>query len=337
MSNALSDRFGRQVTYLRLSVTDRCNFRCVYCMPAEGLVRQPAHTFLSYEELERLVGAMARCGVRRVRLTGGEPLVRRELPTLVRKLAALEGIEEVVMTTNGALLDRYARELRAAGLKGLTVSLDSLREDRFSRISRGGSLQRVLAGIQAASEAGFQRIKINTVVVRGFNDDEIVELAQWAISAGHVLRFIEFMPIGADTVWGELSGGGCVPASEMRERLAQQWKLTPQGMVSGAGPSRYLGLSGPGAPEGARIGFISAVTECFCDACNRVRVTPQGGIRACLADDSEIDLRALLRAGASDEALLAAVRESLWGKEETHRFDIDGGSVTRKQMIAIGG
>lgn len=337
MSQALSDRFGRDITYMRLSVTDRCNFRCVYCMPAEGLARQPAATFLSYEELRRVVGAMALCGVRRVRLTGGEPLVRRDLPVLVKMLTGLDGIDEVVMTTNGALLDRYAPALKDAGLGGLTVSLDSLCAERFARITRGGSLERVLAGIEAATAAGFAPIKVNTVVVRGFNDDELLDLTSWAMARGHLLRFIEFMPIGADTAWDDVSGNGCVPASEMRAALGQRWDLAPLGMVEGAGPSRYCAVRGAGAPEGARIGFISAVTECFCDACNRIRLTPQGGIRACLADDSEVDIRALLRGGATDDELVDAIRAALWGKKETHRFDIDGGSVTRKQMISIGG
>ncbi len=337
----LEDRFGRRVSYLRLSVTDRCNFRCVYCMPAEGIALQPAASLLTFEEIEEIVGAFAALGVERIRLTGGEPLVRRDLPTLIQRLRALPGVREIVLTTNGHLLRRHAAALRDAGLAGVTVSLDSLRPERFARITRGGDLDRVLDGIQAAQDAGFGPVKLNAVIIRGFNDDEILDLAAWAVERRLLLRLIEFMPIGEDTVWGEVAGGGCVPAAELRAVLASRWTLTPEGMRPGAGPARYLRLEGPDTPQGARVGVISAVTECFCDACNRVRLTPQGGLRACLADDREANLRDLLRSTppgpARAEALRHAVARALGAKEATHAFTLDGGNVTSKQMVSIGG
>ncbi|MBH24285.1 MAG: GTP 3',8-cyclase MoaA [Myxococcales bacterium] len=340
-AGGLVDRFGRRVSYLRLSVTDRCNFRCVYCMPEEGVALRPSRELLSYEEIERVVGALAACGVERVRVTGGEPLVRKELPRLIARLNAIPGIREVVMTTNGTLLRRDAAALREAGLRSVTVSVDSLNAARFAQITRGGDLGRVLDGIDAAEEAGLS-VRINTVVVRGVNDDELLELAGRALRRRWLLRFIEFMPIGAETIWSDLPRGGCVPAAEIRAVLGARWRLRELGMTTGAGPARYLNLDGPDVPSGdgpgvRHVGIISAVTECFCSACNRIRLTPQGGLRACLADDRETSLRDLMRGGASDQELRAAVRRALGAKEETHDFDIDGAQVTRKQMVSIGG
>jgi cyclic pyranopterin phosphate synthase len=306
-------------------------------MPAEGVALGPSEALLSFEEMARLVRVLARHGVRRVRLTGGEPLVRRELPSLVAMLREVEGIEEVVMTTNGFLLPRYARALAAAGLTGVTVSLDSLRPERFAQLTRRGELGGVLAGIEAAQEAGLGPVKLNAVVIRGFNDDELIELVSWSLSRGCVMRLIEVMPIGEETIWGDLPRGGCVPQAELLAILGAFWRLRPEGVRAGAGPARYWSLEGAGAPEGAKVGIISAVTECFCAGCNRVRLTPQGGLRACLADDREVGLRELLRAGADDEALAAAIQGALWGKRATHSFDIEGGAVTWKQMVSIGG
>ncbi len=336
--DGLVDRFGRRVTYLRLSVTDRCNFRCVYCMPAEGVKLCPSKDLLTFEEIRVVVETLASHGVRRVRVTGGEPLVRKQLPELIASLKAIEGIDEVVMTTNGYLLGRDAVALREAGLDGLTVSLDSLQADRFSKMSRGGSLERVLESMELASQAGFERIKINAVVIRGFNDDEVLDMIEWSLERGHLLRLIEFMPIGADTFWSDGNDNGCVPAAEMQAVIGTRWAMEPLGMKTGAGPARYWGLKGPASPDGqGRVGIISAVTQCFCDSCNRIRLTPQGGLRACLADDSEVDLRAVLRGGEGPEGVYKAVARSLWGKAESHSFDLEGGAVTMKQMVSIGG
>lgn len=295
----------------------------------------PARELLSYEEIEMVVSAMAEAGVRRVRVTGGEPLVRRELPSLISRLKGIDGIDEVVMTTNAHRLEQSAQALRDAGLDGLNISIDSLRTDRFARITRGGDLARVLRGLDAAKAAGIPSIKVNTVVIGGFNEDEILDVAHFSVAHDVVLRYIEFMPIGADTVWGE---GRCVPAKEIRRQLATAFDIAPEGARPGKGPARYMRMTGAQLPpEGHLIGIISAVTECFCDSCNRVRLTALGGLRACLADDGEVNLRDVIRSGGGRAEVVAAVRRALGAKKETHAFDLEGGSVTLKQMVSIGG
>ena len=332
----LDDPMGRRVSYLRLSVTDRCNYRCVYCMPESGIELRPSRDLLTFEEIERVVRALAAFGVRRVRITGGEPLVRKNIPELVSRLVRIEGVDQVLMTTNAHLLAENAQALRDAGLAGLTVSIDSLDPSRFSRISRGGELSKVVAGIDAASRAGFEEIKTNTVVIRGFNDDELIQMTRWALERGVTPRFIEFMPIGAETLWRK-NGTACVSALEMRAVLNVPFNMVALGIEASAGPARYFSLSGPGVAAGARLGIISAVTECFCDACNRIRITPQGGVRACLADDREVAIRDALRAGIGDDELVAMVKASLGSKLPSHSFDIRGGVTTTKQMVSIGG
>ncbi len=332
---ALVDRFRRRVTYLRLSVTDRCNYRCTYCMPATQLEFMPSSELLSFEEIIEVVSAMAEVGVRRVRVTGGEPLVRREVTDLVARLGEISGIDEVVMTTNGHLLARHAEALAAAGLAAVNVSVDSLRPDRFAAITRGGDLARVLEGLQAAKDAGIPVVKVNTVAIDGFNHDEVVDFVRFGADHGIVQRFIEFMPIGSDTIW---EGGRCLPAKKIREDLGAVFRMRASGFRDGNGPARYWRLFGAALPdEGYEVGIIAAVTECFCDACNRVRLTAQGGLRACLADDREVDLKHVLREVGTKGALLAAVRGALVGKRESHDFDLEGGAVTTKQMVSIGG
>lgn len=336
----LTDRFGRQVSYLRISVTDRCNFRCVYCMPAEGIPHAPRKELLSFEEIVELVEVFAAEGVNRVRITGGEPLVRADVPELVGMLKGVDGIERVAMTTNAFLLARHARALKDAGLDSLNISLDTLDPKRFEEITRVGSLERVLGGIEAAREAGFDKIKLNAVIVGGFNDDEMLDLVEFGVERDMIMRFIEFMPIG-DTVWAQ-GKGDCVPAKDMREAVGERWRLEPDPQTYGKGPARYWRLHGPDTPaDGHPFGIIAAVTECFCAACNRVRLTSQGGLRACLADDHEVDLRQPLRTLADPAERRRVVEEriqaALYGKKERHAFDIDGDSVTAKQMTAIGG
>lgn len=354
------DRYGRKVTYLRVSITERCNFRCVYCMPAEGIGPIASQEYLSYDEIAELVTIFAAQGVTSVRITGGEPLVRAGVPKLVAKLRAIKGIERIAMTTNGFLLDRYAQDLKDAGLDALNISLDTLDAARFKEITRVGDLERVLKGIDAAQKAGIESIKLNAVIVAGFNEDEMLELVEFAIARQMIMRFIEFMPIG-DTVWandltqsknasgtkapgepGESKLGYCVPAKTMRAEIAKQYKLEADPKRYGTGPARYWRLHGPNTPpEGQAFGIIAAVTECFCDLCNRVRLTAKGGLRACLADDEEINLRAPLRTHANPILRRAEieerVHEALFGKKERHAFDIEGGSVTLKNMTAIGG
>jgi cyclic pyranopterin phosphate synthase len=334
MESYLSDRFERRVTYLRLSVTDRCNYRCVYCMPAAGIDYMPHRDLLSFEEIETIVRALAAVGVRRVRLTGGEPLVRRDLSVLVEKLCGIPGIDEVVMTTNAHILERHIGDLVAAGLSGINISLDSLKPDRFAEITRGGDVGKVIAGIEAAKEAGLGP-KLNAVAIRNVNHDELLDLVRFSIERGVVLRFIEFMPIGAETIWPD---AGCLPAADIRAELATRYRLEAEPFKNGRGPARYWRLFGADAPpEGHRVGIIAAVTECFCSDCNRIRLTSQGGLRACLADDREVDLRDILRSGGNAEDLRAAVRRALFAKNETHAFVLGGGNVTEKQMVSIGG
>lgn len=334
-----ADQFGRQVTYLRVSVTDRCNFRCRYCMPAHGIDHVPRPELLTFDELRDLVTIFADHGVSRVRLTGGEPLVRADISRLVELIASVRGIDEVVMTTNAYLLARHAASLRDAGLSGLNISLDSLDAATFTRLSRIGEMQRVLDGIDAARGVGFEHLKLNAVVIRGENDHELCDLVQFAADRASVMRFIEFMPIGGETGWGREA---CVTAREMREQLSARWDLEPEEQSFGAGPARYWRARGEGLdPAGTPFGIISAVTECFCADCNRVRITPQGGLRACLADDREVSLRDALRLaptpvdGLRDAERL--IRSALFGKKETHDFDLDGGAVTRTAMTSIGG
>lgn len=335
----LADSFGRRVTYLRVSVTDRCNFRCQYCMPEHGIEHLPRPELLTFAELRDLVTLFARHGVTRVRITGGEPLVRSGITELVATLAAVPGLEEVVMTTNGFLLAQHAVSLRQAGLGGLNVSLDSLDPDVFRRLTRVGDLTRVVAGIDAAIDAGFEPLKLNAVIVRGENDHELPDLVRFAAQRGAIMRFIEYMPIGDETGWG---GAACFSAREMRERLAEIWTITPQPGSYGRGPARYWRAHGPDLPEeGAAFGIIGAVTECFCASCNRVRISPQGGLRACLADDRELSLRDALRlAPTPAQGLLEAerlIRAALGGKKEAHAFDLRGSGVTRTAMTSIGG
>ncbi len=217
-TSPLIDRYDRQITYLRLSVTDRCNYRCVYCMPVEGISYMPQAELLTFEEIEDVVSALAAVGVQRVRVTGGEPLVRRDITNLIQRLGEIDGIDEVLMTTNAHLLERHAKAVVDAGLAGVNISLDSLRQDRFSQLTRGGDLSRAVDGLRAVKAAGIPSIKLNAVVIRGFNDDELGDLVRFSAAEGVVLRFIEFMPIGEETVWGD---GACVPASEIRGRLAR--------------------------------------------------------------------------------------------------------------------
>lgn len=341
--NTLTDSFGRRVQYLRVSLTDRCNLRCVYCMPAEGDPFLHSPELLTSDEIVQLARAFAPLGVQKIRLTGGEPLVRAGVASLVAKLRQIEGIEHIALTTNAFLLGRQAEALAQAGLSSINVSLDSLIPENFKRMTRLGGLERVIEGIEAAQAAGIPSIKLNAVVVRGMNDHEIVPMARWAMERGLIMRYIEFMPIGEQTIWGASGEMTCMSARDIRAALAEVWRLEPERERFGAGPARYWRLHGEGAPEqGHPIGIISAVTECFCEGCNRVRVSSSGGLRACLADDHELDLRAILRDPAQDEAgraaaLVATLRRALGDKRERHSFELTQPGVTRTAMHALGG
>ncbi|MBC7223614.1 MAG: GTP 3',8-cyclase MoaA [Anaerolineae bacterium] len=300
------DGFCRAITYLRISVTDRCNLRCTYCMPLEGVAHIPHERILRYEEIARVAEAAADLGMSKVRITGGEPLVRADLPVLVRMLADLPGIEDLSMTTNGILLARYAKALREAGLHRVNVSLDTLDPAKYRRITRLGDLEEVLAGIQAAREAGLAPVKINAVILRGLNDDELLRFAERTLYDDWNVRFIEVMPFEGDALDWERA---YLPAGEMKARIEDAFgPLQPEHGVHGNGPARYYRL--PGAR--GTLGFISPVSEHFCARCNRMRLTADGYLRPCLLSDLEIDLRTPLRQGATraqlQELLLGAIR-----------------------------
>ena len=326
----LVDRFGRVHTDLRLSLTDRCNLRCTYCMPAEGLSWLPRAETLTDDEIERLVTiAVRRLGITRIRLTGGEPLLRRGLPGLVRRLAALDPTLELSMTTNGIGLARTAGALRDAGLHRVNVSLDTLRPQRFVDITRRDRLDDVLAGLRAARDAGLTPVKINAVPVRGVNDDEIVDLAEFALDHGFRLRFIESMPLDAQGAWERAS---MVTADEILERLQTRFHLEPVERSDNA-PAEEWRVAG----TTATIGVIASVTRSFCGTCDRVRLTADGQLRNCLFATRESDLRTLLRGGADDDEVEAAWRACIARKGPGHLIDTADFRQPDRPMSAIGG
>jgi GTP 3',8-cyclase len=308
----LSDSFQRPINYLRISVTDRCNLRCVYCMPESGVALMSHYDILSYEEIYSVVKAAAELGITRVRLTGGEPLVRAGLPDLISMIAGIETIEDISLTTNGILLAQYASDLKEAGLRRVNVSLDTLKAERFSKITRCGTLKKTLDGIAAAEEVGLTPVKINMVVMAGVNDDELTDFTKKTIKDGWNVRFIELMPSTAN----EPVSGKMVPVAEMKKRVEFLGKLEPAGIEVGNGPAKYFKL--PGAQ--GTIGFISPVTEHFCFQCNRLRLTADGKLRPCLLSDEEIDLKAPLRSGAPLEELKKLIAQAIACKPKGHRL-----------------
>jgi cyclic pyranopterin phosphate synthase len=319
------DAYNRPISYLRISVTDRCNLRCVYCMPPQGVVKRSHAEILHYEEIETVVRAAAELGITKVRLTGGEPLVRPGIVDLARMLARVEGIDDLAMTTNAILLNDYAKNLAEAGLQRVNVSLDTLRPERFEHITRCGHLEDVLAGMKAARQAGLEPIKINTVVMRGMNDDEAVDFARQTLEPGWHVRFIELMPIGISlmpigngvAVEGDWKDR-VVTAREIRKQIeAALGPLEPAKVLPGGGPARYYRL--PGAQ--GTLGFITPISEHFCTQCNRLRLTADGHLRPCLLADTEIDLRAPLRAGADVEQIKTLIVQAIEHKPMRHHLD----------------
>jgi cyclic pyranopterin phosphate synthase len=327
----LVDRFGRVHSDLRISVTDRCNIRCFYCMPAEQVRFRPRHELLAFEEIERFVRVVATLGVRKLRLTGGEPLLRQELPRLIELLSAVPGIEDLALTTNGILLPEQAGALKCAGLARLNISLDSLREETFARISRRPGLARVLTGIDAAQAAGFDRIRLNAVAIRGLTEEELVPLVQFACERGLEMRFIEFMPLDADDRWNH---DQVLTGAEIRRRLEQE--LGPLEPVSLADPSQpasdFRFVDGGGV-----VGFINPVSEPFCGDCNRLRLTAEGQVRNCLFSTAEWDARALLRSGGGDAELAQLVRDCVAAKRAGHGIDTPEFVRPQRAMYQIGG
>jgi len=348
VGDPLVDAFARRIRYLRVSVTDRCNYRCTYCMPEELEDRmqfQPRAALLTFEELERIIGVFARLGVRKVRLTGGEPTVRHGIVDLVRRIAVVPGIEQVVMTSNGHLLADLAVPLRDAGLSAINVSLDTLDAERFRRITSRGDLARVLAGIDAAIAAGL-RVKTNAVALHGINEDELVALCEDAWRRGAVPRFIEHMPMSDGALYEAARGisaaairraledahGALVPAPEVGTddaggRVRELGGEHPRD----AGPARYWALATDLAKQ---VGIISAMTEHFCDDCNRLRLTATGELHACLGHDDSASLRDVLRGGGTDDDLVRVIAASVSGKRAGHEFLAN---APAKHMIGIGG
>jgi cyclic pyranopterin phosphate synthase len=326
----LRDGAGRAVEYLRVSVTDRCNLRCRYCMPAEGIPRKSHDDILRYEEIVRAVRAVVPLGLTRVRLTGGEPLVRPGLPDLVRMLSGIAGLRDIALTTNGQLLAEYAQELRAAGLRRVNISLDTLQAERYGDITLGGEIERVFEGIEAAREVGFSPLKINAVMIRGTNDDEAADFARLTLDHPYDVRFIEFMPMGDVNLW---SPERVVTEDETRAAVETLGTLerAPTPATSRGGEAWRL----PGAK--GTIAFISPVSRPFCGSCNRLRLTSDGKLRPCLLAERSVDLRAVLRAGACDSYIRAAFVEAACAKPEAHRLREGVTCPTSTPMAAIGG
>jgi cyclic pyranopterin phosphate synthase len=313
----MRDPYGRTISYLRVSVTDRCDFRCVYCM-AEDMTFLPKSEILSLEELDRVCSAFVSLGVRKLRLTGGEPLVRRDIMTLFKSLGRhlkSGALDELTVTTNGSQLARHAEALREAGVKRVNVSLDTLDPGKFAAITRWGKLEKVLAGIEAAKQAGLA-VKINTVALKGVNEEECDRLIAWCGAEGFDLTFIEVMPMGE--IGGEVRLDQYLPLSLLRSRLAKQWTLDEIDYRTG-GPARYMRVR----ETGGRLGFITPLTHNFCESCNRVRLTCTGTLYMCLGQEDAADLRAPLRQSESDEALIAAIHEAIARKPKGHDFVID--------------
>jgi len=307
----LTDRFGRHIEYLRVSVTDRCDLRCQYCLP-DGFrgFEVPDH-WLSFDEITRVVAAFARCGVKRIRLTGGEPLARKDLPALAARLGDVAGVEDLSLSTNATRLARHAEALRQAGVSRLNVSLDSLQSERFAAITRG-KLSKVLSGLMAAKAAGFRPIKINMVLMAGVNDDEVEDMVEFCIEHDFTLRFIETMPVGET---GRDASHHYVDLQQVRQRLERRFTLLP-GVMPGGGPARYVRVAG----TRLRIGFITPLSQHFCATCNRVRLTVDGTLLLCLGQDDSLALRPLLRAGIGERELEQAITDAIALKPERHEF-----------------
>jgi GTP 3',8-cyclase len=326
----LVDGHGRAIGDVRISVTDRCNFRCQYCMPAEGLPWLDRSALLSYEEIERLVRLLAAMGVHDVRLTGGEPLVRKELWRLVERLAVIPDVEDLSLTTNGYLLTRQVEQLVAAGLKRINVSLDSLAPDRFFQLTRRDSLAQVLEGLEAAqAHPELRPIKVNVVALKDFTEDEVLRFAEFARQNPYEVRFIEFMPLDADRAW---TRDKVLPNAEIVRMIDEVYPLEAVGRERHGTARRYRFADGHG-----EMGFISPVTEPFCGDCNRIRLTAEGELRTCLFSMTETDLREPLRSGATDNELEEIIRDAVWRKELKHHVNDPGFVQPARTMSRIGG
>jgi cyclic pyranopterin phosphate synthase len=330
-SHRLIDSYGRRADDLRISVTDRCNFRCIYCMPAEGLKWLKREDILRYEEIARLARIFVeRYGVRTIRITGGEPLVRIKLEELIGMINSIDPTLDITMTTNGVLLREKAQLLKDAGLKRINISLDTLNMQRFHEMARSDQFSRTMDGIQAAREAGLWPIKLNMVVMKDRNDDEVVEFAKLARSEGYEVRFIEFMPLDGDNIW---TNEQVVPSLRIQEQIEDLFPLVPVNDTRPGPATRFKFADGA---QGG-VGFISSVSQAFCTTCNRIRLTAEGGLRTCLFSLHETPLRDLMRSGVSDDHLGQVIEGAVWRKEEGHLINQPGFIKPGKSMSQIGG
>lgn len=324
------DGMGRTIVNLRISVTDRCNFRCTYCMPADNVEFMDRDKLLTFEEITRIVQVVSKMGIYRLRLTGGEPLLRKSLPVLVAMLAAVEGIEDVAMTTNAFFLKQQAQSLKDAGLKRLNISLDALDQDKFTEVNRRDCLTQVLEGIAEARRVGFKSIKINAVAVKNFSESEIIKLVEMGREQDLEVRFIEFMPLDADKIWER---DKVLFGHEIVDIINKKYPLEPIKDSLEIGPaSEYKFTDGKG-----KIGIITAVSNPFCDYCNRIRMTADGKLRTCLFSTNEHNLKELIRGGANDEEIENKIREALVIKEPGHKINLDDFERPTRAMHAIGG
>ncbi len=338
LSSALVDSFGRVHRSVRISVTDRCNIRCFYCMPGGEVAFAPRHELLSFEEITRVVSLLAAVGVHDLRLTGGEPLVRRDVDRLVAMLASVPGVRDVAMTTNGILLPQLAQRLRDAGLQRLNISLDTLDEQTFRRITRREGVQRVLSGIDAALGVGFDQIRLNALAIRDLTENDLESLVEFAAARWLTLRFIEYMPLDAGRNWSadQVLGGDEI-LRRLENRFGRLLALAPPACSQPARDYALLDLPPNASGEHPRVGLIRPISEPFCAACDRIRITAEGTIRNCLFSSQEWDLRALLRGGASDEEILAPVRAAVTAKQAGHLISQPGFSQPERPMYRIGG
>lgn len=329
---ALSDKYGRTIRDLRLSLTDRCNFRCFYCLPSGKPALARKETILTFEEIFKISRIFVSLGIEKIRLTGGEPLIRRDVPLLVEKLATLKPqLKDIALTTNGFDFPRYAEALRKAGLDRVTLSLDSLRRDRFEEITGVDALDRALAAIDAAKEHEFEPVKVNAVIVRGKNDDELADFARFAREKAITMRFIEFMPLDSDQNW---TREAMVSGAEMRDLINAEFPLTLKETKRGAGTSWKYTFA-DGAP--GEIGIIAPVTDMFCGQCSRVRLTADGQIRTCLFSVKEHDIRSLIRSDASDAEIAAFIESCVYQKEPSHNINAEKFVQPSRSMSFIGG
>ncbi len=329
-SPKLVDGMGRTIVNLRISVTDRCNFRCTYCMPADNVEFMDRSNLLSFEEIHRVVTIVSKLGINRIRLTGGEPLMRKGLPSLIKMIDKVEGIDDIAMTTNAYFLKDQAQSLIEAGLKRLNVSLDALDPDKFRDVNRRDCLNSVLEGLNTARKAGFKSIKINAVAVRNFSEPEIMGLIEMGRSDGFEIRFIEFMPLDSDKTWER---NKVLFGHEIIDIIKKKYELVPIDNSLEIGPaSEYNFADGKG-----KVGIITAVSNPFCDHCNRIRMTADGKLRTCLFSENEHDLKNLIRNGASDEVIAEAIQQAVLIKEPGHKINLKDFKQPNRAMHAIGG